>query len=43
MNALLTYRGRTVTDEDVAFLRQLIADQQNGGFDLSERHGASLA
>ncbi len=27
MNALLTYRGRTVTDEDVAFLRQLIADQ----------------
>jgi hypothetical protein len=27
MNALLTYRGRTITDEDVAFLRQLIADQ----------------
>jgi hypothetical protein len=27
MNALLTYRGRTVTDEDLAFLRQLLADQ----------------
>ena len=27
MNAILTYRGRTVTDDDVAFLRQLIADQ----------------
>ena len=27
MNALLTYRGRTVTDEDLSFLRKLIADQ----------------
>ena len=27
MNRLLTYRGRTITDDDVAFLRQLIADQ----------------
>jgi hypothetical protein len=27
MNALLTYRGRTVTDEDLAFLQNLIADQ----------------
>jgi hypothetical protein len=27
MNALLTYRGRTVTDEDLAFLQKLIADQ----------------
>jgi len=26
MNALLTYRGRTITDDEVAFLRQLIAD-----------------
>jgi hypothetical protein len=26
MNALLTYRGRTITDADVAFLRQFIAD-----------------
>jgi len=28
MNTLLTYRGRTITDDDVAFLRQLIADQR---------------
>ena len=27
MNALLTYRGRTITDDDAAFLRQLIAEQ----------------
>jgi hypothetical protein len=27
MNALLSYRGRTVTHEDLAFLRQLLADQ----------------
>ena len=27
MNTLLTYRGRTVTDEDLAFLRQLLAEQ----------------
>jgi hypothetical protein len=27
MNALLSYRGRTVTDEDLAFLQQLLADQ----------------
>jgi hypothetical protein len=26
MNVILTYRGRTVTDADVAFLRQLIAE-----------------
>jgi hypothetical protein len=26
MNALLTYRGRPVTEADVSFLRQLIAD-----------------
>jgi hypothetical protein len=26
MNTLLTYRGRTITDDDVAFLRQFIAD-----------------
>ena len=27
MNALLTYRGRTVTDEDLVFLQNLIAGQ----------------
>jgi len=27
MNALLTYRGRTITAEDLAFLQQLLADQ----------------
>jgi hypothetical protein len=27
MNALLTYRGRTVTDEDLAFLQRLLAAQ----------------
>lgn len=27
MNTILTYRGRTITDDDVAFLRHLIADQ----------------
>jgi hypothetical protein len=27
MNAILTYRGRTVTEEDLAFLQQLLADQ----------------
>jgi hypothetical protein len=27
MNALLSYRGRTITHEDLAFLRQLLADQ----------------
>ena len=26
MNTPVTYRGRTVTDADVAFIRQLIAD-----------------
>ena len=27
MNVILTYRGRNVTDVDVAFLRKLIAEQ----------------
>lgn len=26
MNVILTYRGRSVTDADVAFLRKLIAE-----------------
>ena len=33
MEALLTYRGKRVTAEDAAFIRQLI-DQEPGGFPL---------